>query len=121
MSCTLRSIQLVMLIVLPALAAAQTNVGQITGRVTDRSGAALPGAAVTATSEQTGLAQTAATEAAGGYVFASLPAGVYTLRVELSGLQAGRAGAIVLDAASRRAADFQLEVGASRRPSRSRR
>jgi Carboxypeptidase regulatory-like domain/TonB-dependent Receptor Plug Domain len=93
------------------LAFAQTNVGQIGGRVTDSSGAALPGAAVTATSEQTGLAHTASTSAEGAYVFASLPAGVYTLRVELSGFKPAQRINVVLDAASRRAADFQLEVG----------
>ena len=36
-------------------AAAQTNVAQLSGRITDPSGGALPGATVTATSEQTGL------------------------------------------------------------------
>ena len=92
-------------------AAAQTNVGQISGRVTDQSGGALPGAAVTATNEQTGLTQTATTDAAGGYVFASLPAGSYKVRVELTGFKPVERINLVLDAASRRAADFQLEVG----------
>jgi hypothetical protein len=94
-----------------SLALAQTNVGQIAGRVTDSSGAALPGAAVTATSEQTGLAHTATTSAEGAYAFASLPAGPYTVRVELSGFKPAQRTNVVLDAASRRAADFQLEVG----------
>lgn len=99
------------LLLVSALAGAQTNVGQISGRVTDQSGGALPGAAVTATNEQTGLAQTATTEAAGGYVFASLPSGVYKIRVELNGFKPVEQLHLVLDAASRRAADFQLEVG----------
>ncbi len=89
----------------------QTNVGQISGRITDASSAALPGATVTATSEQTGLAQTAVADAAGGYVFASLPAGSYAIRVELTGFKPAERVNVVLDAASRRAADFKLEVG----------
>ena len=91
---------------------AQTNVAQLSGRITDASGGALPGATVTATSEQTGLAQTSVTDATGGYVFVSLPAGSYTLRVELTGFKPVERTNVVLDAASRRAADFQLEVGA---------
>jgi Carboxypeptidase regulatory-like domain/TonB-dependent Receptor Plug Domain len=95
----------------PAFAGAQTNVGQISGRVTDQSGGALPGAAVTATNEQTGLPQTATTDPVGGYVFASLPAGSYKIRVELTGFKPVERTNLILDAASRRAADFQLEVG----------
>jgi hypothetical protein len=91
---------------------AQTNVAQLSGRVTDASAAALPGATVTATSEQTGLAQTSVADATGSYVFISLPAGSYALRVELSGFKPVERVNVVLDAASRRSADFQLEVGA---------
>jgi Carboxypeptidase regulatory-like domain/TonB-dependent Receptor Plug Domain len=97
--------------VLPTLAVAQTNVGQISGRVTDQSGAALAGAAVTATNEQTALAQTTTTDAVGGYVFPSLPAGPYKVRAELPGFKPLERVNLVLDAASRRAVDFQLEVG----------
>ena len=92
-------------------AAAQTNVGQISGRVVDPSGAALPGATVTATNEHTGLAQPSTTDSLGGYTFASLPAGSYKVRVELSGFKPVERVNVILDAASRRAADFQLEIG----------
>jgi Carboxypeptidase regulatory-like domain/TonB-dependent Receptor Plug Domain len=94
-----------------ASAGAQTNVGQISGRVTDQSGGTLPGAAVTATNEQTGLQHVSTTDATGGYVFASLPAASYKVRVELTGFKPVERTNLVLDAASRRAADFQLEVG----------
>jgi hypothetical protein len=51
MSYATRSIRLVMLalalLFVPVLADAQTNVGQVSGRVTDQSGGALPGAVVT--------------------------------------------------------------------------
>ncbi len=92
-------------------AAAQTNVGQISGRVTDASGGALPGATVTVKSEGTGLSQTAVTDGEGGYTFPSLPAGSYSVHVELTGFKPAETHNVVLDAASRRAADFKLEVG----------
>jgi hypothetical protein len=90
---------------------AQTNVAQLSGRVTDSSGGALPGATVTATSEQTGLVLTSVTDDTGGYVFVSLTAGSYALRAELTGFKPVERTNFVLDAASRRSADFQLEVG----------
>jgi hypothetical protein len=99
------------LLLLASHAAAQTNVGQISGRVTDASGGALPGATVTVKSEQTGLTQTAVADTEGGYTFPSLPAGSYTVHVELTGFKPAETKNIVLDAASRRAADFKLEVG----------
>jgi hypothetical protein len=75
-TCPLRFTRLLMfaLVLAPALAGAQTNVGEISGRVTDQSNSALPGALVTATNELTALAQKSTTDAGGGYVFASLPA-----------------------------------------------
>jgi hypothetical protein len=99
------------LLLVPVFAHAQTNVGQISGRVSDASGAALPGAVVTATNEQTGLAQTISTDAEGVFVFAGLPAGPYKIRVELSSFKPAERINLVLDAASRRTADFVLEVG----------
>jgi hypothetical protein len=90
------------LLFVPGLAAGQTNVGQISGRVTDASGGALSSAVVTLTNEQTGLVQTATTEAAGTYVFASVPAGAYKLRVELTGFKPVERLHLELDTASRR-------------------
>ena len=55
--------------------------------------------------------QTSVTDDTGGYVFVSLTAGSYALRVELTGFKPVERTNFVLDAASRRAADFQLEVG----------
>jgi Carboxypeptidase regulatory-like domain/TonB-dependent Receptor Plug Domain len=99
------------MLLLPAIARAQTNVGQISGRIVDASGGALPGATVTITNERTGLVQTSTTETSGTYVFASVPAGIYKVRVELPGFKPMERIHLELDAASRRAADFQLEVG----------
>lgn len=57
------------------------NDGTITGRVTDTRGGALPGASITLTNQGTGRVTTGETNAAGEYVFNSVPLGTYILRV----------------------------------------
>src|SRR5579864_4493301 len=64
---------------------AQTVQGVVTGTVTDTSGAVLPNAAVTLTNEGTGVTQTTTTNTNGGYRFALVPPGVYTVDVKVSG------------------------------------
>ncbi len=89
----------------------QTNVGQISGRVVDSSGGAVPGCSVTATNEQTGSVSSTVTDAHGIYVFPGLPAGRYTVAAELEGFQRTRHSGVGLDAASRRSVDLQMQVG----------
>src|SRR5260370_16961744 len=60
----------------------QTNVGRISGSVRDSSGASVPGCTVTVTNPATGFQQIANTDSAGFFVFPSLPAGTYNLRVD---------------------------------------
>ena len=90
---------------------AQTNVGQITGQVTDTAGAPIPACTITAINTQTGLKQTVNTDRSGNYVFPSLPTGAYNLRAESRGFRTAESTGVVLDAASRRTVDFKLEVG----------
>src|SRR6266853_4289353 len=93
-----------------ALACSQTNVGRITGTVTDPTGAPVPDCPVTAIDAQ-GLKQTAYSDSNGIYVFPSLPAGTYDVSVEKQGFRAARETGVVLDAASQRTIGFHLEVG----------
>lgn len=58
-------------------AAAQSLEVTLRGRVADPSGAPLPDALVTVTRQASGLGRAMVTDAAGGYVLRSLPAGVY--------------------------------------------
>jgi hypothetical protein len=62
--------------------------GQIFGRVTDTSGAVLPGVTVTLTSPVLLTAQTAVTSATGTYQFPQLAIGVYAVKFELTGFKA---------------------------------
>ena len=70
-----------------ATASAQgTDTGSLRGRITDNSGAALPGVTVTAASDAVmGGSLVAVTSEEGLYRFPSLPPGVYTIRMELAG------------------------------------
>ncbi len=94
-----------------AVVSAQTNVGQLSGKIFDSSGASVAGAAVTATSDDTGLVTKVSSDDAGSYSFPSLVRGTYTLKVEQQGFRPAEQKNVVLEAASRRTADFTLEVG----------
>ena len=61
--------------------------GSISGTVLDPSGAAIAGVAVSVTEQATGHVITSQTNSAGRYVFSSLPAGVYDLKISASGFR----------------------------------
>ncbi len=54
-----------------------SNVGTVSGQVTDESNAAVPGASVKIVEIGTGSSQSAVTNSDGRYVFAAVPAGSY--------------------------------------------
>ena len=85
---------LAVLTVATSVAAAQgVDTGSLRGRVSDASGAALPGVTVTAASAAVmGGHLTAVTSGEGLYRFPSLPPGVYEIRMELSRLPGHRPG-----------------------------
>src|SRR5579864_5601786 len=70
--------------------------GDITGTVTDSSGAIVPKAAVTVKSAETGASQSTTTNASGWYHFSLLKPGNYTITAEAPGMQATSRGAAVL-------------------------
>src|SRR6266851_3328695 len=71
----------------PERASAQVLYGSIVGNVTDANGAVVPGAAVTATDQGTGVSKTTNTDQTGTYQFVDLQAGTYTLKVAVSGFK----------------------------------
>lgn len=73
------------LLALPLSLCAQTT-GSVRGEVADPAGAALPGVTVTLTGEPIrGAERTASTGPSGGFLFAGLPTGLYSVRAELDG------------------------------------
>src|SRR5437773_2938127 len=61
--------------------------GEVTGRVTDPSGAVIPGASVILTNVNTSGVRNVATTETGTYTLPSIPPGLYRLRTELPGFK----------------------------------
>lgn len=64
---------------------AQAGRGEISGSVTDQTGAIVPGATVTATETATGVTRHAISNGSGNYAFLSLNPGIYSVRVKSQG------------------------------------
>ncbi|MBI4906299.1 MAG: carboxypeptidase regulatory-like domain-containing protein [Acidobacteria bacterium] len=69
------------------LAAGQTFRGNISGSVTDATGAAIAQAMVKASNDATGVARSTLTTSTGDFLFADMPLGKYTVMVESKGFQ----------------------------------
>jgi hypothetical protein len=83
----------------------------LSGRVVDQNGAALPGAAVTA-SATTGRRFTAVTDGQGRYAFPTMPAGNYRVEFVLAGFQNVTIERIYLDSTPRQLQDTVLAIAA---------
>jgi hypothetical protein len=92
------------------VAGAQEN-AEITGVVTDASGAAMPNATVTITHLSTGSTRTAQSNGAGLFDFPGLQVGTYDLKASAKGFKAFTKSGLVLNTAQRLRADVQLQVG----------
>jgi hypothetical protein len=66
---------------------AQVETGEITGKITDNSGAVLPGVIVTLSGPSLIQPQSAVTSATGTYQFPRVPIGTYTVKFELTGFK----------------------------------
>jgi len=89
---------------------AQTS-GEISGLVTDPSGAAVTGASVTVTNKATQATRNVTTNSEGLYSFPSLLPGVYVLRVEQSGFKTARIDNINQAVQQTTRLDVAMEVG----------
>ena len=98
-------------ILTPAVSAAQTGAASLTGIVTDQSGAAIPGATVTATNQATNVDYTATSNEAGNYDITSLPVGVYVVKAELAQFKTAATKPIQAEARQTVRIDFKLELG----------
>src|SRR5207302_242243 len=90
---------------------AQGFTAAITGTVTDTSGAAVPGAAVTVKHLETGLTRAVQADASGNYSVPSLPVGEYELTAEKMGFQREVRRGINLLVAQEAVVNLTLQVG----------
>lgn len=89
----------------------QEVTASITGTVTDPRGAALPGATVTATSQERGQTYTTLTNDTGLYRIAQLPVGTYAVKVEKSGFALASYPPFVLTLNQVARVDVAMRVG----------
>jgi hypothetical protein len=90
---------------------AQLSTAQLSGRITDESGAVLPGVTVTATQTDTGLTRNVTTDASGTYVMPNLPTGPYRLEAMLQGFRTYAQTGIVLQVAATPVINVVLAIG----------
>ena len=100
-----------LLLCLAAPATAQRDMGTILGAVTDPSGAAIPGAAITIVEESTGVTDLVESDAAGNYIRPLIKPGTYTVSAETAGFKKGVQTGVLVQSASRVQANFVLEIG----------
>jgi hypothetical protein len=105
---------MILLIALTAALFAQVNTATISGTVMDQTGAAIPGASVSATHAGTNIETRAVTGAEGIYVLPNLAVGPYTLKVEKTGFKAASQSGVNLAVDQRLRVDFQLRIGSVR-------
>src|SRR3954471_1995550 len=91
---------------------AQVTTATLVGQLRDSSGAVIPGATVVATHEGTGVAREAVTDANGEFVLSALPAGPYTVKIELTGFKTLENKGMLLGAGQTVRQTFSLQVGA---------
>jgi hypothetical protein len=102
-----------LLFLLPWMAYGQSlTSGGISGTVTDPSGAALPDAAVTLKSNDTGATQNTTTNATGAYRFSLLNPGNYTVSAAAQGFR-GRPESVVVAVGQSASANLQMQLAAA--------
>jgi carboxypeptidase family protein len=98
--------------VLVAPLCAQVATGTINGYVKDPSGAAIPGAVVTATMIEQQVVRTSTTNPEGFYTFLAMPGGTYQLTFDASGFQRSVRTELELTTNQNLRVDVSLTVGA---------
>src|SRR4051812_45934208 len=92
---------------------AQTATGQITGTIRYSTGAVLPQAKVTVSSQATGLTRDTITAESGDYSFTLLPVGTYTVSAEVKGFSKAEQSNVRLNVDQVQRIDLTLSVGST--------
>ena len=95
---------------MPAIA--QSSNAQISGLITDPSGAVVPGAEITALNSATNVPYTAVSNGSGIYLLQELLPGPYTVTVTAQGFGAIKQSGLVLLTGTRLSQNFELKPGA---------
>jgi Carboxypeptidase regulatory-like domain/TonB-dependent Receptor Plug Domain len=87
--------------------------GDLTGLITDASGAGLPAATVEALNENTGVRTNATVNGSGVYRISNLPVGSYTLTATASGFSTGTVKGVMITLSNTITQNITLQVGTS--------
>jgi len=97
-------------VILAAQPAGAQGTADLVGRVSDASGAVLPGVMVTAENVRTNVGRTTITSETGDYFFNLLPIGTYSVKIELAGFRTYTTR-VTLATGDRARVDAQMQVG----------
>jgi len=109
-SALIRASALLLAFFLGGLVHAQST-ASLNGTVTDPAGSPIPNAKVVVINEATNVASNSQTDAAGSFLFPSLPIGLYRVEVTAAGFQTGVVKDLKLEVATVVTKDIQLKVG----------
>jgi hypothetical protein len=98
------------LVLVSAQAFGQSTYATVSGTVTDKSGAVLPGVSMTATNTATGVVATVLSNESGAFNIPSLLPGAYTVSAELTGFQKANYTNVTLGNAQQVRLNFTLQV-----------
>ncbi len=104
---------MIVIMVAPALMAQTATSGAIDGKVTDSSGAPLPGVTVEITSAQLQGTKTEVTDTRGSFRFSLLPPGTYKMTASLSGFSPTRQSGISVGLSRATTLDVQMSAAVS--------
>jgi hypothetical protein len=90
----------------------QANTGTILGRVTDPTGAAVPGVKITTQNQQTGVTKEYTTDASGNYVISYLIPGNYEVTAEAANFKREVRTGITVEVDQKAVVNITLQVGA---------
>lgn len=88
------------------------DAGSVAGTVTDPSGAAVAGAAVTLTDTSTNAQRTTTTNDAGRYVFPNVPPGTYNMAATKTGFTMAQLSKLVVTVGTTLTVNIPMEIGA---------
>src|SRR5437660_1682157 len=91
---------------------AQLNKATLTGVVVDPSGAAIPGARITAVQLATNTTFATTTTATGNYALPALDIGTYRIETEAGGFKRSICDGVTLESAATLRLDVTMEIGA---------
>src|SRR5207249_6547479 len=87
------------------------TLGELSGRISDPSGAGVPGAALSLTNTSTNAVRNTDSSGDGFYTFPSVPPGIYNLKAERQGFRTVNSTNIEIQVQQTIRLDFTLQVG----------